>query len=270
MVTRATLTDVETRGLGLERARNARDVGGHRTADGRTVATGRLFRADSLGRLTGADVAVLGRLGLVGVVDLRGQGEVDALGEDRLPPSVAAVHLPIHDPDNDIYRLMTELIAARDADRQRAVLGDGGAERIMLDVYRWFVADPAARERFGRLLRVFAQPGQLPLLYHCTAGKDRTGWATAVLLTLLGVDRDAVLADYLASNANQVTLEALRVTKLMAEPDLLRPLLAVRPGYLAAAFDEADRRYGSFDRFVTDGLAIDPATRDALRAALLR
>src|SRR5215475_12750296 len=145
-----TQQDVSMLGLGLERARNARDVGGHRTAEGRTVATGRVYRAESLGRLTVADVGTLGRLGLVNVVDLRGQGEVDALGEDRLPPSVANVHLPIYDPDNDIYRLMTELIASRDADRQRAVLGDGGAERIMLDVYRWFVADPAPRERFGQ------------------------------------------------------------------------------------------------------------------------
>jgi protein-tyrosine phosphatase len=264
-----TQQDVSMLGLGLERARNARDVGGHRTADGRTVATGRVYRAESLGRLTVADVATLSRLGLVNVVDLRGQGEVDALGEDRLPPSVANVHLPIYDPDNDIYRLMTELIASRDADRQRAELGDGGAERIMLDVYRWFVADPAPRERFGQLLRQLAQPGQLPLLYHCTAGKDRTGWTTAILLTLLGVDRDAILADYLASNANAVTLEALGVAHVMAEPHLLRPLLEVRAEYLAMAFDEVTRGYGTFDRFVARGLDLDRATVAQLRVALL-
>jgi protein-tyrosine phosphatase len=265
-----TQQDVSMLGLGLERARNARDVGGHRAADGRTVATGLVFRAESLGRLTPADVAALDRLGLVNVVDLRGQGEVDALGEDRLPSSVASVHLPIYDPDNDIYRLMTELIASRDADRQRAVLGDGGGERIMLGVYRWFVADPAPRDRFGKLLRQLAQPGQLPLLYHCTAGKDRTGWTTAVLLTLLGVDRDDVLADYLASNRNAVTLEALGVAQVMAEPELLRPLLEVRAEYLSMAFDEATRAYGSFDRFVRDGLDLDEATVTRLREALLR
>jgi protein-tyrosine phosphatase len=264
-----TQQDVSMLGLGLERARNARDVGGHRTAEGRTVATGRVYRAESLGRLTVADVTTIGRLGLVNVVDLRGQGEVDALGEDRLPPSVANVHLPIYDPDNDIYRLMTELIASRDADRQRAVLGDGGAERIMLDVYRWFVADPGPRERFGQLLRQLAQPGQLPLLYHCTAGKDRTGWATAVLLTLLGVDRDDITADYLASNANAVTLEALGVAHVMADPDLLRPLLEVRAEYLAMAFDEVTRVYGTFDRFVTRGLELDRETVAQLRSALL-
>lgn len=261
---------MSVQGLGLRRARNARDVGGHRTADGRSVATGLLFRAESLGRLNPDDVATLGRLGLVNVVDLRGQGEVDALGEDRLPPSVANVRLPIYDPDNDIYRLMMELIASRDADRQRAVLGDGGGERIMLDVYRWFVTDPAPRERFGQLLRQLAQPGQLPLLYHCTAGKDRTGWATAVLLTLLGVDRDDIAADYLASNANAVTLEALGVAQVMAEPELLRPLLEVRAEYLAMAFDEVVRGYGSFDQFVTEGLDLPPDTVTALREALLR
>lgn len=260
-------------GLGLSGAANARDVGGYPAAGG-MVRTGRVYRSDALQQLTDDDLVALAGTGLATVVDLRGQSEVEQLGADRLPPGVTAVHLPILDPTTDLYRLMAELIGSRDTDRQRERLGAGGGERFMTDMYRWFVADAGARERFGTLLRRIADAGELPLLYHCTAGKDRTGWTTAILLTQLGVDRDTVYADYLASNpivqgAGATMLAGLRLANVMAEPELLTPLLDVRRDYLAAAFDEVERRFGTFDRYVADGLGLDATVRAALAEALL-
>lgn len=265
----------QPRWLGLSGAPNARDVGGVATADGRTVATGRVFRSEALSRLTDDDLARLGDTGLVAVVDLRGDSEVAQLGADRLPPGATGTHLSILDSSTDLYRLMAELIASRDAGRQRERLGGGGAERFMAELYRWFVADAGARSRFGTLLRRMAVRAELPLLYHCTAGKDRTGWATAILLGILGVDRDAIVADYLASNegtraATAATLAGLRRGHLMAEPELLVPLLEVRADYLAAGYAEVTERYGDVDRYVSDGLGLSAGTRAALADALLQ
>lgn len=260
-------------GLGLTGAPNARDIGGYRTADGRRMVTGRVFRSDALSRLTAADTAVLSQLGVATVADLRGPGEVEALGADRLPGGVRLLPMPIFDPAADLYGLVARLLAAGPG-RPLAALGHGGAERLMLDSYRWFVSDAGARQHCGGLLRRLAEPGALPLLYHCTAGKDRTGWLTAILLRLLGVEADTVLADYLASNEfgrpglSRLVAEVGTVAPEV-DPGLLTPLLQVRPDYLAAGLAAADARYGSFDSFVEVGLGVDAATRDALVAALL-
>lgn len=263
------------RTLGLDGAPNARDVGGRRTADGALVATGLVFRSGALNRLSDDDLRALGAPGVGTVIDLRGGHELEVEGPDRLPDSVAGVPMPIYDAEADIYKLMMDLIGSQDPERQRATLGDGGADRMMVDIYRWMVADPTAREQVGRVLRHLAGPGQAPTLYHCTAGKDRTGWVTAVLHTLLGVPADQVRADYLASNdllrpVGTALLDGLRGNNVMPEPELLTPLLAVREHYLAAAFAEADARFGSFDGFVADGLGLDRAAVDTLRAWLLR
>jgi len=117
-------------------------------------------------------------------------------------------------------------------------------------------------------------PGRLPLLQHCTSGKDRAGWMTAIVLTALGVPRELVLRDYLLSNDyhraghDRLRLDLLK-TGIMADPGLLRPVLEQSATYLGAAFEEADRRYGSFGRFLTHGLEITEAMLDGLRRALL-
>lgn len=264
----------QPRWLGLSGAPNARDVGGVTGTGGRSVRTGRVLRSEALGRLTDDDLARLSDTGLRVVVDLRGGSEVAQLGADRLPPGVAAEQLPILDSSTDLYRLMAELIGDRDARRQRDRLGDGGAERFMAQLYRWFVADAGARRRFATLLGRLADDAELPLLYHCTAGKDRTGWATAILLEILGVDRATITADYLASNegaraATAATLAGLRRGHLMAEPELLVPLLEVREDYLAAAYDQVTRDFGDFDRFLTRGLGLTEPMRAVLADTLL-
>ena len=186
-----------SRHVALAGAVNVRDIGGHRSAYGLEVMRGRLFRGDSLSRLTSADTERLDGLGLRTVIDFRTPGEVLLGGDDRLPYGVEFGHLPVSGGD---LGALYELIASGDHERQRHELGGGRAASFMAEMNRGFVTDTRQREAFGTALRLICTPGRLPLLYHCTAGKDRAGWMTAIVLTALGVPRELVLRDYLLSN----------------------------------------------------------------------
>ncbi|MCW3841729.1 tyrosine-protein phosphatase, partial [Micromonospora yasonensis] len=125
-----------------------------------------------------------------------------------------------------------------------------------------------------RAVRLAAEAGNLPLLFHCSAGKDRTGWLSVVLLTALGVDEAAIRADYLRHNElteslREVLLAAMTRQQPDLDPAIARPLLEVRPDYLDAAYDQVRRVYGSFGAYLRDGLGVTDATVAALRANLL-
>ncbi|WP_188304851.1 tyrosine-protein phosphatase [Streptomyces sp. CBMA123] len=262
------------RSLGLRGAVNARDLGGYRTVEGAAVRRGAALRSDGLNHVTAEDLGPLGALGLRAVVDLRGPEEVREAGPDRLPDGVAVHHLPLLATDFDIHLTLRGALADRSPDKQRAVLGDGRAAAMMTGLYRWFVTDPAARERFAALLRLLAAPDGVPLLFHCSAGKDRTGWAAALVLTALGVDRETVLADYLLTNARSAAVVERVLADfggrgLMREPELLLPVFRADRGYLDAAFAEVEAGWSGFDAFWREGLGLDADVLAGLRANLL-
>jgi protein-tyrosine phosphatase len=255
----------------LDGAANVRDIGGYRTSYGLQVTRARLFRGDALSQLTGPDAERLDRLGLRTVIDFRTPGEILLAGADRLPSWIELVSLPVGGGD---LGLVYELIASGDHARQRRELGDGRAASLMVEINRGFVADARQREAFGAALRLVCSAGRLPLLYHCSSGKDRTGWMTAIVLTTLGVPREVVLRDYLLSNDfHRTEYQKLRYdlvkTGIVADPELLRPIMEQSATYLGAAFEEAERMYGSFGRFVRHGLEVSDAMLDELRRALL-
>jgi protein-tyrosine phosphatase len=141
-------------------------------------------------------------------------------------------------------------------------------------IYRWFVTDPAAQRGFADAVRAIATAGGHPVLFHCSAGKDRTGWLSAVLLELLGVDRETIAADYLATNGyaqatNNAIMEAMRARGTVVDRDVLLPVFEARAEYLAAAYTQVDRDYGGMDGYLRDGLGLDGAVRSQLRAVLL-
>jgi protein-tyrosine phosphatase len=260
-----------SRHVALDGAVNVRDIGGYRSTCGLEVLRGRLFRGDSLSQLSDADVARLDGLGLRTVIDFRTPGEILLSGSDRLPYGVEFASLPVTGGDlGAVY----ELIAGGDHERQRRELGDGQAASLMVEINRGFVADARQREAFGTALRLVCAPGRLPLLYHCSSGKDRAGWMTAIVLTALGVPRELVLRDYLLSNDfHRTGYQKLRLdlikTGIVADPELLRPIMEQSATYLGAAFEEADRRYRSFGRFLTRGLDVGDAAVGELRRGLL-
>ena len=112
------------------------------------------------------------------------------------------------------------------------------------------------------------------MVIHCTAGKDRTGWATALLLSLAGVSRPDVLADYLRTNEFSATsiaaaVDEVRTTSGPSAAAAIEPALGVRASYLNAAFEVVDSRFGGIDRYLEDGLGLAPSTLAALRAKLV-
>jgi protein-tyrosine phosphatase len=253
------------RDLGLAGLPNARDLGGYTTANGREIRYGRLLRADAPIRATEEDLVILNALGATRMIDMRGDIEVErfGLGEWDIP----RVHLPV---GGDVMSIIMERLAGPDAGSMTAEI----SEQMMVDMYRDFVAEDASRGQFAAALKLIAAPDGLPLLFHCTAGKDRTGWLAALVLTALGVDRDTVIADYLLTNERFTTGRGAAgrdrllaaMGGLVSDVSVLMPLFDARSDYLEAAFDEAETRYGTFEAFLRDGLDADV---DRLRTNLL-
>lgn len=246
----------------LASAPNLRDLGGYQTADGRMVRWGQVYRSSLLARLTDADQTRLSQLGLKLVCDLRSDQEV-AADPDRLPPELNSVYqrLPIDADRSQAYRLWTLLFNHR------------GLSRLLLDIYRHILDDHAAvfRAVFERL----AVPQHLPALIHCTAGKDRAGLTSALLLLALGVPETTVLADYTQSNAYFTTFReytipsVARLAPLGITVDDMQPLLVADPTVLAAALAYLRERYGSLEAYLRDHVGVSAAVLTGLRDNLL-
>jgi protein-tyrosine phosphatase len=264
-------TSVAARPIGLAGEPGARDLGGLPAADGRRVRPGRLLRAASLGRLTDADVALLHDLGVGLVIDLRDGSEIAAAPPDRLPPGARSLALPVFDPRHPLFGYVAGLLAGRDPQVPREILVDG-PEAAMTGIYRWFVTADLARSRFAAAVRAVAGADG-PVLFHCSAGKDRTGWLAAVLLHALGVPREVAAADYRATTVRGPgpagSLETAWSRRHGTDPALLEPLLAARPGYLEAAYGQADLSFGGMDGYLSEGLGLDGGVCGELRGRLL-
>jgi protein-tyrosine phosphatase len=256
---------IADRGLHLKTIPNLRDIGGYRTVDGRWVKMGMIYRSDQLDRLSDSDLGGMGDLGLALVVDLRTASE-RSHEPDRVPAGAEHLVLDVAaDSKGSLGGDMRQAIAA--------IAAGKGAE-MLTEANRDFVSLNSARSAYHTLLSRIGAEGAGPTLYHCTSGKDRTGWASAVILTLLGVPRETVMADYLASNdylraKNEATIAMLGRLPTPIARENLEPALTVRAAYIEAAFAEVDKRYGSFDRYVREGLGLDDAAIDRIRTALL-
>ncbi|MFI0747489.1 tyrosine-protein phosphatase [Streptomyces sp. NPDC021224] len=238
---------VAERSLGLPDARNFRDAGGYRTADGHWVRTGVVYRSGKLSGLTAAEQQVLTVEGVTLDVDLRNAGERSD-DPDRLPAGVAYQVADVVSVAHGVR--FHKDAAATLLQALAAGLFSGSSDLGQSIGYPFMVNFVGADYAFhDALTAVEHNPGATVL--HCTAGKDRTGWADAVLLTLLGVPRATVEADFLASNA------------YTGDPD------AVELSWLNAAFDEVDAVYGSFDGYLHQGLMLTDADIAALKAKLL-
>jgi protein-tyrosine phosphatase len=249
---------------------NFRDVGGHATLDGRRVRRGLLYRSVDLAGLDDGAIGWLADLGVRTVFDLRTAPE-RARRPSRGPAGAAVVVLDVladsgqADPAA-FYALMA------DPPRASIELADGASEHFFVTTYRDLVALPSARHAFTRLYRDLAADGVRPALVHCTTGKDRTGWAVAVLLRALGVASDDVLADYLRSDAEIREAFSFMVDDFVAKGgarEIIEPMVGARASYLEAAFDEVGRRHGSLEAYLHDGLGLDDATLESLAAAFL-
>lgn len=254
------------RQLPVEGAHNFRDLGGYATADGRRLKWGVLYRSNALADLTDDDLAYLARLGLQRVVDFRSPAERER-DPDRLPAS----------PDLDVVLRPIQGDALDPAElRDRLLAGEGSADdwqRMLVEANRAFVRDFGGV--YAAFLRDLADTDELPLVFHCTAGKDRAGFAAAVALLAAGVPRETIMRDYLLTNELSAdhtgrVLRLLRIFSLFrARPEAVRPLFEARREYLQAAFDAIDADFGGTDAWLRDGLAADAELLARVRANLL-
>lgn len=248
----SSLNDSPARHLALQGASNFRDLGGYVTHDGRTTRWRHIFRSNHLGQLTAADVEIVRALGVRSAFDFRGV-------EERATGICAVSEITV-------YSLPIEptVIAALRAELARGALTGPVALELMRESYRNYVRHNthSFRALFGHLLE-----DRAPLVIHCTAGKDRTGFASALILHALGVPDDVIAEDYLLTNSHYKR-DVSSVSDLPA--DVLDAIGSVEASFLDAAFDAISRDYGDVENYLRDGLKLGPAERTALRERYLQ
>jgi protein-tyrosine phosphatase len=242
--------------VAFEGAHNFRDFGGQRTRDGRRVARGRLYRSDALWQLSDADIERFGALGIRTVCDFRADHERQRW-PNRLPAATTLRSLGL-----GFTPLGTQ--AAWDA-VNRGELSAEGVRAYMCDHYRALAG--AHTEYYARMFRALLEPDAVPFLVHCASGKDRTGFAAAIILLSLGVPREAVLADYVISD--RYRRELWHLFHRQVDPGAYDAVGAAAPAYLQAAFDVIDERYGGEARYLRDVMGLADADLARLRTLLV-
>jgi protein-tyrosine phosphatase len=240
---------------------NFRDVGGtgqgYATGEGDHVTRGVFYRSNALVP-NDQDLAVLTGLGLTAVYDVRTVEEV-AAKPDRLPAGPRYLGIPIL--SGDLGAAVAQLKSPADA------------VAFMQNMNRSFVDDAATRAGFAQLLTEMARTAG-PQLFHCTAGKDRTGWASALLLSIAGVPEGTIFDDYLLTNeytaaSMKVTYDQIVASRGEAVAQIYKPLLGVDRSYLEAGLGRLAEKYGTVDRYLTEGLGLSRGTIETLRHKLI-
>ncbi len=260
---------LEPRMIDVPGIKNLRDVGGLITTDGHRLAKGLVLRSAQLGAEDPGTLDGLAALGLETVFDLRTSHETEAL-PDAVPDGVDVVHL-------DVLAGTSESVATgledlfEDPGAAMDILREGRVKLHYLHTYKELVHLDSARTSYRSLFTELAD-GKVSL-FHCTAGKDRTGWAAASLQLLLNVPLEAVTSDYLASNGP--TMELFKpildsFTAVGGDPDLLAPVFQVDAAYLESAMAEVSALFGDIDGYFHEGLGLDRDITDALRHNLLQ
>lgn len=240
--------------LKLQGGSNFRDLGGYATGDGRTVRRGAVFRSAHLGSLTDQDRKALAGVGVRTIVDLRGVAE--------------AAETP-HLIEGLACRVVGAHIEPGLGEKIRNAVADGTANPYLMmqflsDHYRDYPRRCAPG--FRTLFATLSDGEHRPLVFHCTAGKDRTGFASALLLTLLGVPWETVVDDYLRTN-ELWTGHVGRYPEL--DLDTRAAIVEARTPYLEAAFEVVRSDFGSPEAFAEKALGLDAAARERLKADLL-
>ncbi len=249
---------IAQRYLGLENTVNFRDLGGLKTKDGKTVRKGLIYRSDNLSKLESKQFGQFNALRIASVYDLRTDHEIEGK-EDHLPAVVHYRHTPVvEDNAGEIKGL------------KKRVLNGEITEQQAKDMTARFYAD-AVTVHVGAVKAILNDitASDQPILYHCSAGKDRTGIVSALILSILNVDRQLIVDDYMLSNyyrrnrAEKTLGKAKlgRIIKPKLNMDAIEILSTVDERFIRATFNAIDSTYGGIDPFIENQLGIDRATR---------
>jgi protein-tyrosine phosphatase len=249
---------------------NLRDIGGYATATGGRVRTGQLYRSTELNHLHGDDLDQFAELGIRAVFDMRTAAERQA-EPDVVPEGTEQVVCDVL-KDSQTAAPAQILSVLSDPALAEPVLGGGKAVQMFERGYREIVSLPSALAAYRAFFTAVGQDAHRPALFHCTTGKDRTGWAAAALLLVLGVAEEDVLHDYELTNrdllpALKPVFEHFRAAG--GDPRLLEPVLGVDADYLRTALDEMTQRFGSIEAYFEEGLGIDSDEQGALHDTLV-
>jgi protein-tyrosine phosphatase len=262
--------DPRPRILSLPGVKNFRDMGGYKGADGRTLAWDRLYRSGHLSDFSGKADAHPWPFAVATVIDFRSDAE-----KKRNPVRFAEGWVPDYHANpiggnaaawvQELYeRLSTSPFPAQEL-----------RDQFILAFETIPVANADGLKRFFEVLA--ASPEGRPVLFHCTAGKDRTGIAGALLMKVLGVRDDDIMADFLMTNdAVDLTASSTLIAEKMSKragrtirPGDVLPLVGVEAAFLQAAYASIEREFGSLDQYLVKGLGIDTARQDKLRRLFL-
>ncbi|MCB1696224.1 MAG: tyrosine-protein phosphatase [Halioglobus sp.] len=254
--------------LNFEGIANFRDLGGYRAVDGRQVRWGKLYRSGNFSEASNADLIALDTLGLATFIDFR-SGAEKAEEPNRLPeaPDFTVVEIPVLDIGNE--NLFSDIKQRIEADD----FSDFDPGATMQQANRQFADE--FTPQFRQFIHTVLDANGAPVIWHCTAGKDRTGFAAAILLRVLGVPQDIVIQDYmasrepaLASRKNQLLMLKLFKGEQVAQN--VAVLMGVEQDWLEAGFAQIDVTWGNFDNYVANGLQLGPADIERLKANLLQ
>ncbi|MBC2242596.1 tyrosine-protein phosphatase [Listeria booriae] len=258
-----THTVIGERTIPLEGCFNFRDLGGYVNTAGKTVKWGKLYRSSLLTNITEKDKDTLEKLGVSWICDLRSTSEIAA----KPTPALAHIknrHIPIGTAKNE------------STESQKIDLPDDHRvyEPLMGESYRVFAQ---SKDGFREIFNDIIEKEEVPFLFHCTAGKDRTGVLGALLLKLLDIPENTILADYELTNQYadnilgemQGLVNAFSNSEKKIDLENFRPMAEARPAYLEIAFDEMQKEYGSVDAYLEKGIGITPSEKAKFQTMML-
>ncbi|MDR1201531.1 MAG: tyrosine-protein phosphatase [Tannerellaceae bacterium] len=241
----------------LTGAPNFRDLGGYPSEDGKHTIWQKIFRSQMLAQVSDSDMVKIKELKIKTVIDFRADDEV--LKEpSRLPEGLNIVRLPIDVGSNDTLQIMQKVMAG--------ALDSAQCVAFMQTANRRFVTEFTSQ--YKEFFNILLQPDSYPIVFHCTAGKDRTGFAAAMLLSALDIEWDTVMNDYLLTNQYLKPQQLIPQIPEQAIP-ALRQMWGVQPSYLNAAKEEILKHYGSINNYLHQELNMGQAEKTRLKQCLL-
>jgi protein-tyrosine phosphatase len=230
---------------------NFQDLGGIICLDGRSVKWGCLFRSGALNKLSVADRIYMKSAGIKVDIDFRRYDEWRN-AKDLLPSGVDTIRLPITTPPND--REINNWINRKDAI---------ALDTMFMRSYICLVSDTNCQEQYHSFLKRLASGKITPTVYHCSGGKDRTGFATVLLLSALGVDSNTIISNYLETNqylsaqANDSMINSVNARYNDKRGELMRRSMTVNYNYIKTSLDIVDKKYGGMQKYLNDVLHVD-------------
>lgn len=228
------------RHLPMEGGYNFRDLGGFRTKEGKYTKWGKLFRSDDLNNLTENDLDYLSSIPMTTIIDFRSSKEIE-VAPDKNPQSLKRNIILSIEPGNvSTYEQMFSL-------------SEKEMEKFMMDMNISIVTDSVIINKYKDFFTLVQSNEDIPLMFHCSAGKDRTGMAAALILYALGVDEEVIIDDYLSSNYYL----ADKYAPIKKQYPNMATLFEVRSNYIKAGLDQIKKDHGSVENFLIKILNVD-------------